>query len=222
MEHSLVLYSYWRSSAAYRVRIALNLLGIPYDIRAVHLAREGGEQHQTDYAALNPQQLVPTLVDGRRVYTQSLAIMEYLDERYGDRARLLPHDQRERARVRALAQVLACDTHPLGNLRVLQYLDKELHIDESGRRQWSRHWIESGFRAFETLLSEHPDTSTCCHGDTPGLADACLIPQVYNAHRWGVDMQAFPTIARINATCMAMQAFQHASPEQQSDAPETN
>lgn len=220
MENSLTLYSYWRSSAAYRVRIALNLLGLEYRIEPVHLVHDGGQQHAPDYAALNPQELVPTLRDGRRVYTQSLAIMEYLDERYADTVRLLPQDPRDRARARALAQLVACEIHPIGNLRVLQYLENELNAGPDQRRQWSRHWIEAGFRALESLLADHPETGEFCQGDQAGMADACLVPQVYNAHRWGVDMDAFPTITRINASCMALDAFQRASPEQQPDAPE--
>lgn len=222
MEESLILYSYWRSSAAYRVRIALNLLGLAHEIRPVHLVQDGGQQHAADYAALNPQELVPTLVDGRRVYTQSLAIMEYLNERYAHDLRLLPEDTRERARERALAQIVACDIHPLGNLRVLQYLERELDAADEARRGWSRHWIELGFRALEAQLADHPETGAFCQGDTPGLADACLVPQVYNAHRWGVDMGAYPTIARINERCVALEAFQRASPEQQPDAPTTS
>ncbi len=220
VDDGLILYTYWRSSAAYRVRIALNLLGLAYETRPVHLVHDGGQQHTADYASVNPQELVPTLVDGRRVYTQSLAIMEYLDERYAHQTRLLPTEPRERARARALAQIIACDIHPIGNLRVLQYLGRELDADEEARRQWSRHWIELGFRALEAALVDHPETGTFCQGESPGLADACLVPQVYNAHRWGVDMGAFPAIARINERCLALKAFQRASPEQQPDAPQ--
>lgn len=220
METGLTLYSYWRSTAAYRVRIALNLLGLEYQIRPVHLVQDGGQQHAADYAGMNPQELVPTLTDGRRVYTQSLAIMEYLDERYADNVRLLPNDPRDRARVRALSQVVACDIHPIGNLRVLQYLESALNADPDQRKQWSRHWIESGFESLESLLADHTDTGSFCQGDQVGLADACLVPQIYNANRWGVDMSAFPTIASINANCLALEPFQRASPEQQPDAPD--
>lgn len=220
MENSLTLYNYWRSTAAYRVRIALNLLGLKYQIRPVHLVQDGGQQHASDYAGLNPQELVPTLVDGRRVYTQSLAIMEYLDERYAEGVRLLPDDPRDRARSRSLAQVVACDIHPIGNLRILQYLESELNADPDQRKQWSRHWIESGFQALESLLADHPETGIFCQGDEVSMADACLVPQVYNANRWAVDMNAFPTISRINASCLTLEPFQHASPEQQPDAPE--
>ena len=222
MEEGLILYSYWRSSAAYRVRIALNLLGLEYETRPVHLVQDGGQQHTPDYASMNPQELVPTLVDGRRIYTQSLAIMEYLDERYAQNARLLPEDTRERARTRALAQIVACDIHPIGNLRVLQYLGRELDAGEEARRQWSRHWIDLGFQALEAALRDHPETGSFCQGDIPGLADACLVPQVYNAHRWGVDMAAYPTISAVNARCMELEAFQRASPEQQPDAPKAS
>lgn len=219
MQHDLILYSYWRSSAAYRVRIALNLLGLDYHLHPVHLVRDGGLQHSKEYSALNPMELVPTLLDGERRFTQSMAIMEYLDERYAEPPQLLPADPRERARVRALAQAVGCDIHPLGNLRVLKYLDKPLGVDEAARKTWSRHWIEVGFKGVEAMLAGHPDTGEFCHSDQPGLADACLVPQVYNANRWGVDMTPYPSIARIHANCTDLHAFQHASPEQQADAP---
>ncbi|NII74746.1 maleylacetoacetate isomerase [Dyella sp. SG562] len=218
MSSDRVLYGYWRSSAAYRVRIALNLKGLAYDNRPVHLVRDGGEQHQQAYRALNPQELVPCLVDGVQVLTQSMAIMEYLDETH-PAPPLLPADAAGRARVRSLAQLLACDVHPLGNLRVLQYLGSEMHVEESMRGSWSRHWIGEGFRALEAILADSPATGRFCHGDQPGLADACLVPQHYNAVRWKLPMEAFPTIRRIVEACQALEAFQRAAPEAQPDAP---
>ncbi len=215
----LTLYSYWRSSAAYRVRIALNLKGLEYAIEPVHLVRDGGQQHAEGYRKLNPQQLVPTLLDGERVMRQSLAIMEYLDEAYPDTPRLLPHDTRERARVRALALAIACDIHPVGNLRVLQYLTGELGASDEQKQAWSRHWIEVGFEALEALLAHSPEVGSFCSGDDPSLADCCLVPQVYNARRFGVAMDAYPTIARIDAACAERDAFKRAAPEAQPDAP---
>lgn len=215
----LRLYSYWRSSAAYRVRIALNLKGLAHEILPVHLTAGGGEQHAPDYRQINPQELVPTLLDGGRVIRQSLAIIEYLDETYEGELKLLPPTARDRARVRALAQIVACDIHPLGNLRVLQYLEREFSTPSEEREQWSRHWIREGFRAFEALLAENPSTGQFCEGDDPSLADVCLIPQVYNARRWGVDFTPFPTIARIDEECRKLAAFERAQPENQPDAP---
>lgn len=211
------LYSYWRSSASYRVRIALNLKGLPYEMESVHLVRDGGEQHTPAYSALNPQELVPTLVDGDAVLTQSLPIIEYLDERYGD-VRLLPEDVLARARVRSLAQLVACEIHPLNNLSVLQYLARELELPEEQRNTWYRHWVTKGFAALEQMLAGSPETGCFCHGDTPTLADACLVPQVYNARRYNVDLSAFPTIQRIDANCAELDAFVDASPERQVDA----
>ena len=213
------LYSYWRSSAAYRVRIALNLKGIDYAIAPVHLVRDGGEQHRDDYRALNPLQLVPVLLDGERVVRESLAIIEYLEEAYPATPRLLPHDVRERARMRSLAQMVACDIHPIGNLRVLQYLERELGADDAQRLAWSRHWIEVGFDAMEALLADNPGTGGFCGGDAPTIADCCLVPQVYNARRFGVVLDRYPTITRIDAACAGMDAFARAAPEAQPDAP---
>lgn len=215
----LTLYSYWRSSAAYRVRIALNLKGLAHTIRPVHLLRDGGEQHSADFRELNPQKLVPIMVDGDRVVRQSLAIIEYLDEAYPDAPKLLPVTARARARVRAIAQSIACDIHPLGNLRVMQYLEREFHADEAQRQQWSRHWIVAGFDALEAKLAGHPGTGAFCESDAPTMADACLVPQVYNARRFGIDMAAYPTLARIDAACRELPAFREAAPEVQEDAP---
>ena len=200
------------------MRIALNLKGVSYQNRPVHLLRNGGEQHEAAYREINPQQLIPCLVDGERVVTQSMAIMEYLDEVQPDPP-LLPADPRGRARVRALAQAVACDIHPLGNLRVLQYLEGQLGADEAARLAWSRHWIEVGFDALEAMLAGHMATARYCHGETPGLADACLVPQAYNALRWKLDLARWPTIARIHAACNELDAFRKAAPEAQPDAP---
>ncbi len=219
MAGTLKLYSYWRSSAAYRVRVALNLKQLPHEIIPVHLVRDGGEQHAPAYRGINPQELVPTLLDGARVFRQSMAIIEYLDEAYAGAMALLPSTARERARVRALAQLVACDIHPLNNLRVMQFLERDFGTPQVERDRWTRHWIEDGFRAFEELLAGNSSTGLFCDGDTPTLADACLVPQVYNARRFGVDMAAFPTIARIEGECLALPAFDAARPENQPDAP---
>ncbi|MCP2040066.1 maleylacetoacetate isomerase/maleylpyruvate isomerase [Neisseria sp. HSC-16F19] len=210
------LYTYYRSSAAYRVRIALNLKNIPHESAFVHLVKAGGEHKQAAYAALNPQQLVPALEDKGRVLTQSLAIIEYLDETHADTP-LLPADAAGRARVRAMAQLIACDTHPLNNLRVLRYLQNTLAADEAARNDWYRHWVQESFAALETLL-QSADTGRFCHGDSPSLADCCLVPQVYNARRFHVDLSPYPTIVRIDAECAALPAFQAAAPENQPDA----
>mgnify|MGYP001551413455 CR=1 FL=1 len=220
MATGLVLYSYWRSSAVYRVRIALNLKGLSYEIRPVHLVRNGGEQHAAEYRALNPQETVPCLLDGDRVITQSLAIMEYLDEMHPElETALLPVDARGRAQVRALAMAVTCDIHPLGNLRVMQQLEAEFGASEEQRAAWSRHWIATGFKAIEAMLVESAATGRHCHGETPSMADACLVPQVYNALRWKLPMDDYPTITRIHRTCNELEAFQRAAPEAQPDAP---
>ena len=218
-EGGLRLYSYWRSSAAYRVRIALNLKGLPYETVPVHLVNNGGEHHADSYRQLNPQEMVPVLRDGGRIVRQSMAIIEYLDEAYEGECKLLPTTARDRARVRALAQMVACDIHPINNLRVLQYLEREFNAPPVERERWSRHWIVEGFKAFEELLSENPSTGQFCEGDDPSLADICLVPQVYNARRWSVDLSPFPTIARIDEHCRALAAFDNARPENQPDAP---
>lgn len=217
MTNGLVLYDYWRSSAAYRVRIALHLKGLSYETRPVNLLHEGGEQHLPDYRAINPQQLVPCLLDGDRVITQSLAILEYLDETQ-PQAPLLPVDARGRARVRALALALACDAHPLGNLRVLQRLETQFAASEMQCIEWAGHWIALGFEALEAMLVDNAATGRYCHGDTPGLADACLVPQVYNAWRRQVPLDDYPTVQRIYHECCALEAFQRAAPEAQPGA----
>ncbi|MEP6882858.1 MAG: maleylacetoacetate isomerase [Dokdonella sp.] len=219
MADSIKLYSYWRSSAAYRVRIALNLKQLDHEIIPVHLVNDGGEQHREEYRALNPQASVPTLVDGARVYRQSMAIIEYLDEAYPANAALMPSTARERARVRALAQVVACDIHPLNNLRVMQFLERDFSSPQVERQRWTQHWIIEGFRALESMLDDNASTGLYCDGDAPTLADLCLIPQVYNARRFDVDMAAFPVITRIEQQCLSLPAFDAARPENQPDAP---
>ena len=220
MNDRLQLYSYWRSSAAYRVRIGLNLKGLGYDIVPVHLLRDGGEQHSAQFRVANPQGLVPVLQHGQRMLRQSLAILEYMDEVWPQPA-LLPPVARDRARVRALAQLVACDIHPLNNLRVLQYFEREWHVPQPERDEWVRHWISEGLGAFETMLDGHPSTDGFCDGNTPTLADICLVPQLYNARRFGLDLSAWPTIGRIEKTCLALPAFDLARPERQPDAPQT-
>lgn len=207
----LVLYTYWRSSAAYRVRIGLNLKGLAWTPRQVHLLRDGGEQHHDAYRALNPQQLVPTLLHRGQVLTQSMAILEYLDETFPE-APLLPADPAGRARVRALAQLVACDIHPINNLRVMQYLEHTLQVPADARGQWTLHWMAEGLAALETLLAGSPQTGTFCHAERAGLADACLLPQLYNARRFDLDLAAYPTLQRIEAACLALDAFDAARP----------
>jgi maleylacetoacetate isomerase len=214
----LRLYSYWRSSAAYRVRIALNLKGLDYQLTPVHLVRDGGEQHGDAFRKVNPQGLVPTLQHGQRLIRQSMAIIEYLDETFADRP-LLPSLARDRARVRGMAQLIACDTHPLGNLRVLQYLEREFKATPEQREAWVRHWLGLGFQAMEALLAENSTTGDFCEGDQPGMADCLLVPQLYNARRFGLDLAPFPTVRRIDTACMALEAFKKAAPEAQPDAP---
>ncbi|MGH8589994.1 MAG: maleylacetoacetate isomerase [Gammaproteobacteria bacterium] len=216
----VVLYTYFRSSAAYRVRIALNLKGIAYEPRFVRLAR--GEQHEAAYRAQNPQGLVPTLVDGNRVLTQSLAILEYLDEVFPTPP-LLPPAPELRARARAIAGLVACDIHPLNNLRVLRFLEQDLGQGPEARGRWYRHWIQEGFRALETMLGEtmlrgDAGAGAYCLGQGPTIADVCLIPQVYNARRFGCDLGDFAHIRAIEARCLMLPAFGQAAPEAQADA----
>lgn len=215
------LHTYFRSSAAYRVRIALNLKGLDYEAVPVHLVRGGGEHRQPAYLGLNPAGLVPALEDQGQVLTQSLAIVEYLEETHPQPA-LLPAAALDRARVRAIAQAIACDIHPVNNLRVLQYLTRELGASEEQKNAWYRHWIGVGLQAVEAMLAGDARTGAFCHGDTPGLADCCLVPQVYNAERFGVDMAPYHTVRRIVQTCLALDAFQAARPENQPDAPSGN
>lgn len=209
------LYGYWRSSAAYRVRIALNLKQLSFENLPVHLVKNGGEQHSDSYKALNPSELVPTLVDGDISLNQSLAIIEYLDEMYPKPA-LLPQDVATKAKVRALALDIACDIHPLNNLRVLQYLSGTLAVTDVVKTDWIKHWLHSGFTALEQRLSQ--SAGQFCFGDEVTLADICLVPQVYNALRFAQDMSAFPTVMAIQHNCQQLAAFALAAPEQQPDA----
>lgn len=211
------LYSYFRSSAAYRVRIALNLKGLAYRTLPVHLLRDGGEQHRPAYRAVNPAGLVPALEDRGHTLTQSLAILEYLEEQY-PQTPLLPQGSAERARVRAIAQSIACEIHPLNNLRVLQYLSGTLGLGEEQKNAWYRHWVGEGLGAVERLLADDPRTGAFCHGDRPTLADCCLVPQVFNARRFGCELDAMPTTLAIVARCQSLEAFQRAAPEHQPDA----
>lgn len=211
------LYSYFRSSAAYRVRIALNLKGLSYEYLGVHLLKNGGEHLSDSYRDLNPSALVPTLVDGDVSIGQSMAIIEYLDETHPQPA-LLPADPAGRARVRSIAQIISCDTHPLNNLRVLKYLKHELQASDDARNAWYRHWVTLGLGAVESMLAGTSATGKFCHGDTPSLADLCLVPQVFNARRLDCDLSAMPTVVRIDAACREIQAFDLAAPEKQPDA----
>ena len=212
------LYTYFRSSAAYRVRIALNLKGLAYEAQPVHLLRDGGQHLADAYRAVNPSTLLPTLEDDDgAVIGQSLAILEYLEETRPQNP-LLPADPAGRARVRALALTVVADTHPLGNLRVLKYIKGEMGLSEEVKLEWQRHWLRSGLETLEALLAQDARTGSYSHGDTPTLADCCLVPHVFNAHRFEVDTAPYPTIMRINAACAALPAFQHARPSQQPDA----
>ncbi len=199
------------------MRIGLNLKGLAHQITPVHLVRDGGQQHSEGYAALNPQELVPTLVHGDCVVRQSMAILEYLDEVFPDPS-LLPDDALGRARVRALAQLVACDIHPLNNLRVMQFFSDTWNVPQPERDDWTRHWMQVGFDAMERMLVESVDTGRFCHGDTPTLADCCLVPQLFNARRFNVDLTSYPTLVRIEEACLALEAFDAARPENQADA----
>jgi maleylacetoacetate isomerase len=209
------LYDYFRSSAAYRVRIALNLKGLTPEREFVHLRR--GAQRGDDYLAVNPHGLVPALVtDDGRVLTQSLAIVEYLDETFPSPP-LLPPDVAGRARVRGIAQAIACDIHPIDNLRVLRYLLHTVGVEEAQKDAWYKYWIDVGLEALEASLAHDPATGRFCHGDAPTLADICLVPQLANARRVDMDLSPYPTLTRIEAACHALPAFADAAPSQQPD-----
>ncbi|MEE3626121.1 maleylacetoacetate isomerase [Nitrospirillum sp. BR 11752] len=216
----LTLYTYFRSSAAYRVRIALNLKGLTAEQVPVHLLRDGGEQLKPDYLALNPQGQLPTLAvtdDSRfHLLTQSLAIVEYLDEVHPIPP-LLPADPILRAQARAVALAIACDIHPLNNLRVQKYLKGEMGVDEERAGRWVRHWMETGLAAVEAMVRPH--AGRFCVGDTPGLADLTLVPQMFNARRFNADLSACPTLVAIDAAARDLPAFADAAPERQGDAP---
>jgi maleylacetoacetate isomerase len=213
------LYTYFRSSAAYRVRIALGLKGLAVEAIPVHLRRGGGEQLQPVYRSINPSASVPALELDGQVLTQSLAIIEYLDEVH-PQPPLLPATPLERARVRALALLVACDIHPLNNLRVLRHLVHDMDLSEQAKDAWYAHWVTEGLGMLEQHLVRDPRTGTFCHGEQPGLADCVLVPQVFNARRAHVDTSPFPTIERIDAACRALPAFQQAHPSVQPDAEE--
>ncbi len=209
------VHGYFRSSSAYRCRIAFNLKGVDHDFTSVHLRRGGGEQKTPEYRALNPQALVPTLTDGGFVLTQSLAILEWLDETHPDPA-FLPADPNLRAQVRAFAQVIACDIHPLQTLRVLDYIGAEFGADQAAKDAWCQRWIGDGLAACETLLAKQ--SGRFCFGDTPGLADICLVPQVFSAGRFGVDLSAMPRVRAVYDACHKLSAFADAAPGKQPDA----
>ncbi|WP_420994695.1 maleylacetoacetate isomerase [Cupriavidus sp. 30B13] len=211
------LYSYFRSSASYRVRIALNLKGLPYDYEPVHLLRDGGQQLLPAYRALNPDALVPTLVDDDHVLMQSVAMVEYLDEIHPEPP-LLPGSALDRAYIRAVALEVACEIHPLNNLRVLKYLKHTLGVAEEAKDAWYRHWVELGFEAVNANLVRAGKAGRFCFGDTPTLADICLVPQVFNAQRFNIDVSRYPAIAKAFDACMALPAFQQAEPKAQPDA----
>ncbi len=211
-----VLYSYWRSSSSYRVRIALNLKGIVYRQVPVNLVGNGGEQNQPAYREINPLGLVPALVHDGQVVVQSLAICEYLEEVFSA-SPLLPADKSSRARVRSIAQSIASEIQPINNLGVLQYLKTEMGQTEETVRKWYVYWVDRGFTAIESWLGSQ-ETGRFCHGDAPGLADCFLVPQVYNAERFNCDLEPYPLIMRITSLCRKLPGFQAAAPENQSDA----
>ncbi|MDM0040037.1 maleylacetoacetate isomerase [Variovorax sp. J22G21] len=211
------LYTYFRSSAAYRVRIAMNLKGLEAKHTFVHLTRGGGEQFGEAYRALNPQALVPTLCDSGVRVSQSLAIMEYLDEVYPETP-LLPPMAADRAFVRQLSLGIACDIHPLNNLRVLKYLTGTLEVTEAQKSQWISHWIALGLEAVEAQLAQRKQGGVFCFGDTPTMADCCLVPQVFSAQRFNVDLSSCPTVLSVFDACEALPAFAAAHPSRQPDA----
>jgi maleylacetoacetate isomerase/maleylpyruvate isomerase len=213
---SMKLHNYFRSSASYRVRIALNLKGLAFDYIPVHLSRDGGEQFTPAFRSVNAEALVPVLRSGGDTLTQSLAIIEYLDEVYPDPP-LLPATAGGRARVRSLAQAIACDIHPLNNLRVLRYLTGSLGLSDEVKNVWYRHWVALGLEALEARLSTEPATGRFCHGEQPGLADCCLVPQLYNARRFQCDLSTYPTLLAIEDHCQALDAFLQAMPDRQPD-----
>jgi maleylpyruvate isomerase len=211
----MTLYSYFRSSAAFRVRIALNLKGLEHDLAFVHLRRH--EQQSAAYRCVNPQGLIPTLVHDGHAIAQSLAIVEYLDD-IAPEPPLKPRDALGRARVRQIAAIVACEIHPLGNMRVQEYLRDTMGRSEAEIVQWHRHWMALGLEAVEQLVAQAPETGRFCHGDTPTLADIFLIPQLANARRVELDLAPYPTLTRIEKTAFEFAAFDDAQPKNQSDA----
>jgi maleylacetoacetate isomerase len=217
MSDDLTLYTYFRSSAAFRVRIALNLKGLSAIHRFVHLLQDGGQQFAAEYGRVNPQHLVPTLVHNGHALQQSLAIIEYLDELFPEPP-LLPNDPFSRAQVRAMAYAVACDIHPLNNLRVRKYLHKQLDRSDDEIRAWQAHWMELGFGALETMVASSERTGRFCYGDTPTLADICLVPQMANAHALGMDLSPYLNLRRIEEAAYVLPAFADAVPAKQPDA----
>jgi len=211
------LYTFFRSSASFRVRIALNLKGLKYEQAPIHLRRGGGEQLSAAYKAINPQALVPALEDGGKILTQSLAIIEYLEERY-PQPPLLPRDPADKALVRSMALIIACEVHPIQNLRVLQHVKREYNQSDEQVNRWAQHWIDLGLAALEQTIVAQPRRGKFCFGDTPTLADICLVPQLGNARRFGCDLSRYPAIMEIEKNCMALPAFADAAPEKQPDA----
>lgn len=205
------LYDYFRSTASYRVRIALAIKQLSYEKVEVHLVNQGGEQHHPDYQQINPQQLVPTLIHNGHTITQSLAIIDYLESCYPEPA-LLPQSPDAKATVHSLALSIACDIHPLNNLRVLQFLVNELQVDDVEKLHWYHHWIRIGFNAIEQQLAKLERQQAVCYGDNVTLADICLIPQVYNAKRFKFALDDYPLISQINDYCLSLEAFDQAKP----------
>jgi len=225
MNKKITLYSYWRSSAAYRVRIGLNLKQLSYESKLVHLVRNGGEQHDPQYREINASELVPVLVDGDVQLNQSLTILQYLDESYlcesSPDTLLIPEQKPLRYQALAMAQDIAMEIHPLNNLRVLQYLERELSCEQEAKMDWLHHWMSQGFHALEEKLAKHKKAhgdSVYSLTDSPCIVDICLVPQVYNALRFGLDMSPYPLINSIVAACNQLPAFIDAMPENQADA----
>ncbi|RZI98863.1 MAG: maleylacetoacetate isomerase, partial [Haliea sp.] len=205
------LFTYFRSSASWRVRIAMNLKGLSAEQQFIHLTKDGGAQNAPGFDAVNPEHLVPVLRDADETLTQSLAILEYLEERHPEPT-LLPGSAADRAWVRALALQIACDIHPLNNLRVLQYIERTLGLSPEAKQAWIAHWVAAGFTALESHLSRSARTGLCCFGETPTMADCCLAPQVFNARRFNVNLDAYPTLVRIDAHLATLDAFRRAVP----------
>ena len=209
----ITLYDYFRSSAAYRVRIALNLKGLEYQSHVVHLVKDGGQQHHSHYKALNPAGLVPTLNDNGCIITQSLTILEYLEDAYPNTFNIVPQDKLLKLRAKQIAHTVAMDIHPLNNLRVLNYLKQQLQITDAEKIHWYHHWLKQGFDTIEALLNQWHADNHYAISNQPSIADICLIPQVYNALRFELDMAPYPKIMSVNEHCLNQEAFYKASPE---------
>lgn len=205
------LYDYYRSTACFRVRILLNLKNISYEKLPIHLVNNGGEQHLDNYRSVNPQELVPTLVDGNFHLSQSLAIIEYLDELYPSPS-IFPKSLQEKTRAREIAYIIACDMHPLNNLRVLKYQREYYHASDEDIQKWYHTWLDKGFHALEIKLEQIDRLKDVCVGDTISIADLCLIPQIYNAHRFNFSLEKYPIMSKINQYCMSLEAFKKAYP----------